>query len=79
MKNKKIFACILSLMVMILLNVSVVAQTNDLSRIERLSGEDRFKTSVAISQNGWQSAETVIIAYGRDFPDALCATPLQRN
>lgn len=79
MKNKKIFACILSLMVIILLNVSVMAQTDNLSRIERLSGEDRFKTSVAISQNGWKSAENVIIAYGRDFPDALCATPLAKK
>ncbi|BCB05777.1 cell wall-binding repeat-containing protein [Bacillus sp. KH172YL63] len=43
---------------------------------ERLSGKDRFETSVEISKEGWGSSETVVIASGEDFPDALASAPL---
>ena len=43
---------------------------------ERLSGKDRYKTAVAISQKGWDHAETVVLARGGEFPDALAGTPL---
>lgn len=42
---------------------------------ERVYGEDRYKTAVAISQAGWAQADTVILVRGDDFPDALCAGP----
>nr|WP_263324810.1 cell wall-binding repeat-containing protein [Neobacillus sp. Marseille-Q6967] len=44
---------------------------------KRISGETRFETAVAISQEGWKNgADTVVIARGYDFPDALAGTPL---
>ncbi|MFP3440783.1 cell wall-binding repeat-containing protein, partial [Pantoea sp. SIMBA_133] len=43
---------------------------------ERLSGKDRYKTAVAISQKGWNHADTVVLARGGEFPDALAGTPL---
>ncbi|UOK59111.1 cell wall-binding repeat-containing protein [Bacillus sp. OVS6] len=45
---------------------------------ERLAGEDRYETSVKISQDGWLDgeAETAVLATGANFPDALSATPL---
>ncbi len=43
---------------------------------ERISGPDRYQTAVEISKEGWKSADTIIIANGRDFPDALAGGPL---
>ncbi|MGB8001136.1 MAG: cell wall-binding repeat-containing protein [Anaerobacillus sp.] len=43
---------------------------------ERIEGETRYETSVKISQEGWKSADTVVIARGDSFPDALAGAPL---
>ncbi|WP_270180339.1 cell wall-binding repeat-containing protein [Alkalihalobacillus sp. CinArs1] len=45
-------------------------------KVDRISGKDRYETAVSISEQGWESAETVIIARGDDFPDALAGAPL---
>ncbi|MGP1906990.1 cell wall-binding repeat-containing protein [Metabacillus sp. JX24] len=42
----------------------------------RISGENRFETAVKLSEEGFETAETAVIATGRNFPDALSATPL---
>ncbi|GAM16218.1 cell wall-binding repeat-containing protein [Mesobacillus selenatarsenatis] len=43
----------------------------------RLSGPGRYETAAAISQEGWErGADTVVLATGIDFPDALAGTPL---
>jgi alpha-tubulin suppressor-like RCC1 family protein/putative cell wall-binding protein len=43
----------------------------------RLYGDDRFKTAVSVSTEGWDyGAETVVLARADDFPDALAGTPL---
>jgi|GEM_PF-6405899 len=36
-----------------------------------LWGADRFQTAVAACQDGWDTADTVVIATGRNWPDAL--------
>jgi putative cell wall-binding protein len=43
---------------------------------KRLHGFDRMETAAAVSREGWKSADTVVIAFGYDFPDALAGTPL---
>ncbi|MBX0357684.1 cell wall-binding repeat-containing protein [Halobacillus sp. Nhm2S1] len=43
---------------------------------ERIAGMDRYETAVKISTHGWDTADTVIIARGDDFPDALAGAPL---
>ena len=48
------------------------------STFERLAGLDRFGTGAAVSQrtgNEWGS-DVVVLATGRDFPDALAGAPL---
>ncbi|MHC6181188.1 cell wall-binding repeat-containing protein [Clostridium sp. JNZ X4-2] len=46
----------------------------------RLYGNDRIETSLKISQNGWQDgSDTVIIAQGYGYADALCAAPLAKK
>ncbi|MGM0899158.1 MAG: S8 family serine peptidase [Bacillota bacterium] len=42
----------------------------------RLAGKTRYETAVSISKAGWNSASTVVIATGSDFPDALAGGPL---
>lgn len=46
--------------------------------IARIGGSDRYATALAVSQSGWPtgSADTVVIASGEDYPDALCGSPL---
>lgn len=44
--------------------------------VDRISGKDRYETAVAIAEMGWESADTVIISRGDDFPDALAGAPL---
>jgi putative cell wall-binding protein len=53
--------------------VTVVADDN---RMERLSGKDRYATAVEISQTGWREADTVVIARGDHYADALAGVPL---
>lgn len=47
--------------------------------LPRLSGSDRYETAIAISQDGWETSENVILATGNDFPDALSAAPLAKQ
>ena len=57
--------------------VSVISRTESTvsaSLTMRLSGPDRYSTAVAISQYGYpDGAETVWVATGQNFPDALAA------
>lgn len=45
---------------------------------ERLSGSDRYKTSVAISQEAFTSADNVVLVTGANWPDALGAGVLAK-
>ncbi|WP_052302376.1 cell wall-binding repeat-containing protein [Bacillus sp. SG-1] len=42
----------------------------------RFGGMNRYETAIEISREGWDSADTVMIARGDDFPDALAGAPL---
>ena len=44
----------------------------------RISGADRYSTANALSKK-FTAADTVIIASGEKFPDALCAAPLSKQ
>lgn len=46
----------------------------------RIAGDNRFATAAAISKTGWAGgARTVILATGRDWPDALASAPLSQK
>lgn len=45
----------------------------------RLSGSDRYETAIAISQEAYSKAKTVIVANGLNFPDALGAVSLSSS
>ncbi len=42
----------------------------------RLFGDNRYATAVEISKEGWDQADTVVIARGDNFADALAGAPL---
>ncbi|WP_051865110.1 cell wall-binding repeat-containing protein [Metabacillus indicus] len=44
--------------------------------IERIAGESRYETAVEISRTGWEFSDVAVIATGKNYPDALSATPL---
>ncbi|QHT47802.1 hypothetical protein M662_15355 [Bacillus sp. SB49] len=43
---------------------------------ERVKGADRYETAIEISKKGWDHADTVVIARGDEFADALAGAPL---
>jgi putative cell wall-binding protein len=49
--------------------------SNEPHMMKRLAGANRYATGVALSQD-MTSAATVVIATGKDFPDALAGAPL---
>ncbi|KUP04445.1 hypothetical protein Q75_15440 [Bacillus coahuilensis p1.1.43] len=44
--------------------------------INRISGDNRYETSVEVSRQAFKSANTVVIAVGNNFPDALAGASL---
>ncbi|MCL1594482.1 MAG: cell wall-binding repeat-containing protein [Actinomycetia bacterium] len=55
-------------------STSVANQLASYGTVKRLSGQDRYRTSVAVSREFFTgTVETVFIATGKNFPDALGA------
>ena len=46
------------------------------SRVRRIAGSDRYQTAVAVSSSSFSSADTVVVATGLTYPDALAASSL---
>lgn len=44
--------------------------------LDRVAGDDRVATAVAISREGFDTADTALLARADDFADALAATPV---
>ncbi|KPU45158.1 N-acetylmuramoyl-L-alanine amidase LytC precursor [Oxobacter pfennigii] len=78
-KFKRIFTwCLVTCLILTQTIVGGIAFAE--TSAERLYGQDRYQTAVAISQKGWPSgSDYAIIARGDDFADALCAGPLAKK
>ena len=74
-RRKGIIYLIAGIVVLTQLLLLGYPQVTDASEI-RLAGVDRYRTAVAISQEGWKSSDYAILVRGDDFADALCAGPL---
>ncbi|MBN6204939.1 S8 family serine peptidase [Ralstonia pickettii] len=58
-------------------NVTIHRATSaDDEAVARISGDSRYKTAVELSKEGWDSADTVVLARGDNFADALAGVPL---
>lgn len=44
--------------------------------VERISGSDRYETSVKIAEVFFTDADCAVLAYAKNFPDGLCGGPL---
>lgn len=61
---------------LIILAFSLVRLDTVKANVNRISGENRFDTAVEISFRGWVKSDTVVLANGQTFPDALAGGPL---
>lgn len=57
----------------------VKADSLNSNSTNRIYGIDRYATANAVAKKGWNHSDTVVIASGVDFPDALCAGPLAKK
>ncbi|MEW4309277.1 cell wall-binding repeat-containing protein [Rossellomorea marisflavi] len=70
----------LSSLFAVLILMLVGGQTASAYSLDRVSGKDRYQTSVAVSQKGWRSgAKTVILVNGKDLSEAAVAAPLAKH
>ena len=54
--------------------------TIDSQKFERLSGQTRIETAIAISKEGWpNAATTVLLTRDDNYPDALTGAPLSKK
>lgn len=74
-KRRMFFLCFL-----ILILFAGVDKASAATVSKRLMGEDRYRTAVAVSKEGWPDGSNyVILATGENFPDALSAAPLAKK
>ncbi|CAN5809235.1 hypothetical protein BH23ACT8_BH23ACT8_24390 [soil metagenome] len=46
------------------------------ARVERVSGDGRVATAIEVSRSTFERADTVVMAYAHEYPDALVGAPL---
>lgn len=55
------------------------AIAEEANNLKRISGYLRYDTAIEVSRNGWASSDTVILARGDNFADALAGVPLAKK
>ncbi|MEH7381377.1 cell wall-binding repeat-containing protein [Bacillus sp. JJ1533] len=73
-KRSGLIVCIL-VGILLVLGVPSLTSAAEIN-VERISGNNRYETAVKVSKEGWSTADTVVLATGTNFPDALTGTPL---
>ncbi len=79
MKNKGLSVFIICLLLLIVLPVAPVQSLEVMAgepTVKRICGSNRYGTAVAVSKEGWVSSDTVVLARGDDYADALAGVPL---
>lgn len=75
----KKFKKIASFFIMLFLSISLFNSiSTSASTVKRLAGLNRYETSAKISGN-FSTSDVAVIATGKDYPDALSATPLAKK
>lgn len=80
MNKKKIILNIILSAAVITSTIAAVPQKT-FAATARYGGTDRYDTSVEVAKGGWTSSgsDTVILASGEGYADALCAAPLAKK
>ncbi len=69
-------ATILGVLALTMLVALLPATPAHAAEVERLQGDNRAATSVAVARVGWDAAPHVLLATSRDYPDAVAAASL---
>ncbi len=48
----------------------------ELGEVERIAGDSRYKTSIAVAERFFDGNDEIVLAFGKNFPDGLCGGPL---
>lgn len=74
------FCLVMVLLLTTLFSSAVFAQGEDKSvSVIRIAGKNRYETGLKVSQNVYRQANTVILATGENFPDALAGGVLSAH
>ena len=77
---KNVYKLLISSLFAVIILMLVGGQTASAYSLDRVSGNDRYQTSVAVSKKGWKSgAKTVILVNGKDLSEAAVAAPLAKH
>jgi len=79
LKSKSLSIFLIVLLLFVMLPISPAQSLEIMAEeqaVKRISGANRYGTAVAISQEGWETADTVVLARGDDYADALAGVPL---
>ena len=77
---KHLFKLSISSLLVLIAAMVVVGNTASAYSLDRLSGNNRYETSAAISKKGWKDgAKTVILVNGKDVAEAAVAAPLSKK
>jgi putative cell wall-binding protein/uncharacterized coiled-coil protein SlyX len=77
--NSKVAIALVALLILGALSVSGMlhdVSATPVDRVDRVYGSNRSGTAVAISQEGWETSDYVVLARGDEFADALAGVPL---
>ena len=51
---------------------AVETSLKSIGKTQRIYGDDRYETSVAVAKHFFKNPKTAVIGYGDNFPDGLC-------
>lgn len=69
-------AAVASTLVLMVLPLPTIASATPAFAFTRVAGSDRYDTARAVAQASFTTADTVVVATGANFPDALAASYL---
>lgn len=67
------------ILLLFLFIISTTSKVYAQGKYQRYGGNDRYETSIKISQNFSNKSEYAILVSGQNYPDALCACPLSKK
>lgn len=77
---KNMYKISLSSLFAVIILMLVGGQTASAYSLDRVSGNDRYQTAVAVSMVGWKSgAKTVILINGKDISEGAVVAPLAKH
>lgn len=53
-----------------------LALAEERKKVKRIAGYSRYDTAIEVSRSGWETTDTVILARGNNYADALAGVPL---